>query len=133
MKNLLICGIFAFFFAIPTQAQTQTKESGTVYKCNSWIDIKGNNGDLDKAMNNPKFENVKIFITEKNIYVTFGEKKYTYKIISKNKFSEVKMDYNVFLNGEYGIIAVADMGGTKAINYEGNWVVWKITDISEIK
>jgi hypothetical protein len=131
MKKLILLGFIAILTI--TVANAQTKVKGTLYKSDHWADIKGK-GDWATAMDNPTKEKVEILVTEKYIKVTFGSKVSNYKVVSKNRFSSVKMDYNVSLNGKSYLISIADMpDGTKAIGIEKTWMVADISDISEIE
>ena len=131
MKKLVFLSFFIIL--IITVANAQTKVKGTLYKSGNWADIKGN-GDWATAMDNPIKEKVEILVTEKNIKVTFGKKVSNYKVVSKKRFSEMKLDCNVTLNGKPYLISIADMpDGTKAIEIENIWMVADIIDISEVE
>lgn len=111
----------------------------TIYRANHWADIK-TKGDWAKAMDEPVMEKVEIIKTNEAIKVTFGAKVYNYLIVSENKFSEVKMDYLVTLNGKKYTISIMDFNksalpnlknkGTYSVNIEGTWMVSDIKDVS---
>lgn len=131
MKRLIFLGFIAILTI--TVASAQTKVKGTLYKSDHWADIKGK-GNWATAMDNPTKEKVEILVTEKYIKVTFGTKVSNYKVVSKNRFSAMKMDYNVTLNGTSYLISIADMpNGTKAIGIEKTWMVADITDVAEVE
>lgn len=119
--------LIAFSFVLYGQS------TGTLYKHDEWGDEIKYDGNLVKTMQNMNHENVEILKTDKYIKTTFGNKVNNYKIISSNKFSDVKMDYTVTLNGKKYILSIADMqDGTYAIGINKTWFVKNITDISTV-
>jgi hypothetical protein len=127
MNAKLLITFIVIFIATAASAQTA---KGTLYKSGQWADIAGKGG-FAKAMENPTYEKVEIYVTDKYIKATFGAKIYNYTIISSKRFSSVKMDYTVSLNGKTYILSVSDMmDGTYAINIDG---VWMVSDIRDIK
>lgn len=126
----------------PLKSNSNKGVHGTLYKADRWANIKGK-GDWAKAMDNPTIEKVEILKTSEAIKVTFGTKVYNYIIVSENKFSEVKMDYSVTLNGkgctlsilDYSKSAIANLRnkGTYSVNIEGVWMVSDIKDVSILK
>lgn len=131
MKKLILIGIV--MTCIMTNAFTQNKVKGTLYKAESWADIIGKGGFI-KALENLTYEKAEVLLTEKYIKVTLGTKISKYQIISKKKFSDVKMDYSVTLGGKNYVLSIAIMPtGTTAINIEKNWFIPEVKSISEIE
>jgi len=129
-KLILLCTLMIF---IMTSAFSQNKVKGTLYEADYWADIKGK-GSWAIAMDNPTYEKVEVFLTEKYIQVTFGTKTSKYLVLSKKKFSEFKMDYNVTLDSKTYVLSIAIMpGGSTAINIDGLWMIPKIKTTSEIE
>lgn len=117
------------FVSLMTFGQINPKP--TIYKQTNWVNIKDNGGDLFKAADHPIREKVKIIRTDKSIEVNFGEKKFTYQIVSKNNFSDFKTDYKVLLNKTPYSLSISVMpDGTLMIEIEKEWAVLNITDIS---
>ncbi len=131
-KAILICSVILSCLTI---SFAQTKVKGVLFKSDRWADIKGK-GDWATAGDNPTFEKVEILITDKYVKATFGSKVFNYKIISTNQFSEVRMDYNVTLNGKPYLIFLIVMPagpifgptGSIAISIEN---IWEVSDIHE--
>lgn len=129
MKSKLLLSILITFLSFSAFSQTK----GTLYKSGQWADIEGK-GSWVKAMENPTYEKVEILKTEKFIKVTFGTKVYNYQIVSSKKFSSVKMDYTVKLDGKTYTLSISDMqDGTYAINIDSVWMVANIRDIKTVE
>ncbi len=131
MKRLIFLGFLSILSVSAINAQNKVK--GTLYKTDKWADVKGK-GDWVTAMDNPTHEKVEIFVTEKYIKVTFGIKIYKYAIVSKTRFSQMKIDYNVTLNGQPFLLSISEMPDkSKAINIDDIWTVSEITNVTEVE
>ena len=131
MKKLILISIVMTCFM--TNALSQNKVKGTLYKADSWADIIANGGFI-KALDSPTYEKVEVFLTEKYIKVTFGTKISNYVIVSTKKFSESKMDYTVTKDSKTYVLSIAIMPtGKTAINIEKVWFIPEVKNITEIK
>ena len=131
MKKKILILIVILFIISNSFAQNNVK--GTLYTTNSWADSKGK-GSWDIAMDNLTYETVKVLLTEKYITVTFGTKVLKYAIISKKKFSEFQMDYNVTFNKKsYVLSVVTTIKGLTDIGIEDIWYIPDIKSKSEIE
>ena len=129
MKKLILISIVMTCFM--TNSFTQNKVKGTLYKSDSWADIRGG---FVNAMENLIYEKVEVFLTDKYIKVTFGTKVSNYLIVSKKRFSEVRMDYKVTQGSKSFVLSIATMPlGMTAIVIEKVWFIPEVKSISEIK
>lgn len=113
----------------------QTPKTGVLYKADHWLDVAGKGGIVN-AGENPTYENVEILKAEKNIFVTLGNKKLNYEIISLQDPSAKYKNYNVLLDGKSYVITMGmnPLDGTYAINIQGIWLVnIQISDITVIE
>lgn len=116
------------FFCISAFGQSKA----TIYKADQWANIE-EKGSWVNAMENPTKEDVEILISDTTIKATFGSDVRNYKIISESRFSTMRYDYKVKRDEETYTLSITNQpNGTYAINIEGKWMVFDITDKSTL-
>ncbi|MEX0609761.1 MAG: hypothetical protein WD016_04775 [Balneolaceae bacterium] len=129
MKRTTFFAVLLSFFCISAFGQSQ---ESTIYKADQWANIE-EKGSWAKAMENPIKEDVEIIISDTIIKATFGSDVRNYKIISESRFSAMRYDYKVKRDEETYTLSITNQpNGTYAINIEGKWMVFDITDKSTL-